>query len=101
MFSHLELTQDHVYLVEFSTAAINAEKESVLSHLVDTWSGLSHKQIFFYHKWSFLGHMIDTSDLFHVLHVLPVLPTYSMFSHPVWQDSTHNLLSPVYNISKC
>ena len=43
MFSHLELTQDHVYVVEFSTAVINAEKESVLSHLVDKWSGLSHK----------------------------------------------------------
>ena len=38
--------------------------------------------------------MIDVFYLFHVLrvlvifHVLPILPTYSMFSHPGWQDGT-------------
>ena len=27
-------------------------------------------------------------DVFHLFHVLYVLPTYSMFSHPGWQDGT-------------
>ena len=38
MFSHQELTQDHVVCCNFSTVAIIAVKSSVLSHPVDTKS---------------------------------------------------------------
>ena len=47
------------YVMIFSAVAINVMKLSVLSHL---------------------------DDVFHLFHVLYVLPTYSMFSHPGWQD---------------
>ena len=66
------------YVIIFSIFAINDVKKSVLSHLVDKKSALSH-------EWSVLTHMVDVFHLFHVLHALQ---TFSMFSNPGLQDST-------------
>ena len=65
----------------FSIVAINAMKESVLSHDKSVLN----------HKWSVLRRLVNVFFLFHVLCVLPVphvLPTYSMFFHPGCQDGT-------------
>ena len=51
---------------------------------------MSHQNINLCHLVNFfhLFHVPHVPHVLHVLHVPHVLPTYSMFSHPGWQDRT-------------